>query len=841
MSIMVVSCAKDETSTDIADRAKVGFSVSATKESAIVVGHSRADCVTCSCLPLTGGDKSMCLHVTTEEGIAASDISRATPITEATIADAGVLAFNFNGDWNESLRPDFMYDVRIAKTSGWATDYYYPNNNSKVRFYAYSPYGCKGAVLSGKNETGIPTIRYTVPAAVGEQYDLMCAVSDDIVAKTATGQTPLVFRHALSAVKFVTGDDIAEGTIKSIALKGVFDSGVCTLGDVPVWRTDNSTANFSQTLDKSVSGDADEPITAASQTFMMIPQTLPAGATVEVVINDGTEHTLSAPLKGAEWKAGQTNVYKISSSSITGEPVLTVTVPGAFEYTGGSDYYKVASYKLRTDGTKMAVPWSVTGYSTDGGATWSKTRPDWLILVDSGAGNDYEVELTVTVKAQTADISHYEKLSQAAPVAGVYDLSTNGGTTPMNTANCYIVNAAGKYSLPLVYGNGVKNGAPNAAAYTASVTGDYILAGLPNHLGAAITSPYIYDNAGCTPADAVLVWEDKYGLVTNIALSADSHSLVFEVPQEGIDQGNAVIAVRDADQNIMWSWHIWVTDYRLGVGDIAVTNAEGLKYDFMPLNLGWCYSMDAESYQARNVLVKFAQSGGRGLEQIVSFGQSAHVGSIAGGSTYYQWGRKDPLPPADGLGGDTGKTYYDALGNSLTEIPYAGTWGDKFNTIKGCILNPGTFCSQAKMNQNFDNLWSVDNNFNPDETVIKKTIYDPSPVGYCVPPMVAFNNLSKTNVKGEWNSGWCFYCDADKQNTIFLPAVGYRTENNHHMDYGKLTAVGFHAYYATGTPYKRISSTERYAGSFYIFRSKVEVINRYRMTGMSVRSIKEQQ
>ena len=784
----------------------------------------------------------MYLHVTTRDGISASSassssVSRAEPVDETTIADAGILAFNFRGNWTENLAPNFMHNVRISKASGWTTDYYYPNK-SNVRFYAYSPYDCKGMVLPGKDEAGVPKIRYKVPESVAEQFDFMCAVSDDVSVTETIGNTSLVFRHALTAVRFVASDDIADGTIKSIAIKGVFDSGVCTLGNVPVWQIDNTTANFSQTLGKTIVGGADEPITAASQTFMMIPQTLPAGAVVEVVLNDGKEYTLSSSIAGAEWKAGQTNVYKISSSSITGEPVFVVTPPGAFEYNGGTKIYKVASYKLRTDGTKMAVPWSVTGYSTDGGATWSKTRPDWLSLVDSGAGNDYEVQLSATVKAQSPDISHYEKLSQATPVTGVYDLSTNGGTTPANTANCYVINAAGKYSLPLVYGNGLKNGATNAAAYTSSVTGEYILANLPNHLGATITSPYIYENAGCKPTDAVLVWEDKYGLITDIELSADRHSLVFEVPQAGIDQGNAVIAVRDAGKNIMWSWHIWVTDYRLG-DDVTVTNAGGVQYEFMPINLGWCYSVDAESYQARKVLVKFAQNGGRGLEQIVAFIQSAHVGSVAGGSTYYQWGRKDPLPPADGLGGDVGKTYYDAMGNDLKEIPYSGKWGDKVNTIIGCILNPCTFCSQTEMNQLYDNLWSVDNNFNPDEIVIKKTIYDPSPVGYCVPPMAAFNSLSRNNVKGEWDTGWCFYCDAAKQNTIFMPAVGYRTENVHNIDYGRLTAVGFHAYYAASTPYKLISSNERYAGCFYVFRSKVEVTNRFRMTGMSVRCARE--
>ncbi len=842
-----ISCAKENgTAADFAAN-RIVFRVSDSSTLSSVTVQRRANVpVSCSCLTLDGGREPMYLHAITREGIEVSPKaetreSRAEPVTGTTIADAGIVAFDFYGDWNESLAPDFMYDVRITKASGWATDYHYPNDGSKVRFYAYSPYGCKGVELSGKGQTGIPAIRYTVPESVDEQCDVMCAVSDDIVSRTAGGTTSLVFRHALSAVKFVTGDDIAEGTIKSVALKGVFDSGVCPLGDIPVWTAGHSTGDFSQALDKMAGGVADEPITAESQTFMMIPQTLPDGATVEVVIDDGSEHTLSASLAGVEWKAGQTTVYRISSSSITGEPVFAVTAPAAFAHTGGTATYKVASYRLRTDGTKTAVAWSVTGYSTDGGATWSDSCPDWLALTTAGTGSDSEEELPATAEAQTADIGHYEKLSQNSPVSGVYDLATDGGTAPMNTANCYIINAAGRYSLPLVYGNAIKDGATNAAAYTSSVAGDYILTAFVNHLGEAITSPYIYENADCTPADAVVVWQDKADVVTGVALSADNRSLEFEVPRENIDQANAVVAVRDADGNIMWSWHIWITDYRLGAGDIAVTNAEGLQYDFMPLNLGWCYTSD-DSYPARSVSVRFTQNGSKGLERIVEFRQSAYVGNVSGGSTYYQWGRKDPLPPADGFdNGDTGKTYYDSDGTAQTEIPFVGTWGDKTGTIKGCILNPLTFCTSAKMNQSFDNLWSADNYFEPDATTIRKTVYDPSPVGYSVPPMAAFNNLKLTDVAGGWSKGWYFYCDAAKENTIYLPAVGYRTETNKNIDYGKLTAVGYHAYYATGTPYKKISTTQRYAGSFYIFTSRAEVTNRHRMTGMSVRCIRERE
>ena len=49
----------------------------------------------------------------------------------------------------------------------------------------------------------------------------------------------------------------------------------------------------------------------------------------------------------------------------------------------------------------------------------------------------------------------------------------------------------------------------------------------------------------------------------------------FDVDHSTIRQGNAVVAVLDASGMIMWSWHIWVTDYVPGDGLKKVTNYQG--------------------------------------------------------------------------------------------------------------------------------------------------------------------------------------------------------------------------------------------------------------------------
>ena len=76
----------------------------------------------------------------------------------------------------------------------------------------------------------------------------------------------------------------------------------------------------------------------------------------------------------------------------------------------------------------------------------------------------------------------------------------------------------------------------------------------------------------------------------------------FQVYARTIRQGNAVIAIKDAGDNVLWSWHIWVTDENIGQ-TIEVTNHQSQKYKFMPVNLGWCDGR-TETYAERSCKVR---------------------------------------------------------------------------------------------------------------------------------------------------------------------------------------------------------------------------------------------
>ena len=860
--LVLAACTKDATAELSADgpalRFDVGLSgswtpgVSAASERSDTLAEPRPEVYT---LRGPAPADTLFLHASVADGIAVPHPdaktdrpqTRATPVGTETFYDSfGALAYVYTGAWSDALTPDYMYNVEITEASGWtATDYNWPGRGKKIRFFAYAPYGAEGAVLSAQQTAGAPTITYTTPSAVADQKDLLVAAPAEMDGASAPDKTAaLTFGHALTAVRFTVGDDMMAGRITKVTLKNVYGKAVYDMGTAQ-WSGFTSSSSFTQTLSKDVDGTPDEEITPEEATFMMIPQTLPSGATIEVGYTDkltSTARTLTASIAGTTWPVGRTVTYRISTTSISIASTFTVTAPDDFTYAGGTNAYKVESRGkvTRPGDSEKSVPLAWTAeFVEDNGAGGYRVieQPEWITgFTASGDGGTSAQSFDATVAAQEGVEEfnpHNETLRKAQLINSSsghtpYNLSNSAGAAGVqNTANCYVINAPGKYSLPLVYGNAIKNGGTNASAYTSSASGSYVLKNFVNHTGNAITDPYIYNNANCTPDNATLVWQDSPELVTNVALSSDKHSITFDVNQATIAQGNAIVAVRNASDQIMWSWHIWVTDYVPGLAadkdeslrDKSVTNYQGLQYTFMPVNLGWCDGTSA-SYAGRSVKVRFTQAE-TGATQVIEITQTPYSVSTGGNAPFYQWGRKDPMLPSTGSGA-TNKTWYNAEGTSSTTLTTAN-WTTNDATITNGILNPGAFCTNNYMDYKYYNLWSSDNTVTTaNDNAVIKTIYDPSPVGYHLPPSNAFtgftyngNNISGSYYGSQYNSpytsaddfttngGWIFYCN--KMNgassydpaggTIFFPASGYR-----HYSSGALGGVGSLGYYWSAVP-----------------------------------------
>ena len=573
-------------------------------------------------------------------------------------------------------------------------------------------------------------------------------------------------------------------------------------------------------------------------------------------VNGKAEIPITGPKKHV---VGEEYNMTVSAGNIRYRIPLQIETTPVFDVTKLSEIVSVnnavSSFKVRSYGDigtgvegYAPLPWTAEFVEMDDHGEYRVIpTPDWILnFVTSGKGTvglqPDEYVFRVTARPTTVLNPHNDLLQKASAVSGVYDLSTKGGTAAMRTANCYVINAPGAYSLPLVYGNAIdylKNPADgsNTSAYTSAASGSYVLKTFVNHLDAPITDPYIYRNEGCTPKDAVLVWQDEQNLVTNVALAADGQTLTFDVSQATIRQGNAVVAVRDGEGRIMWSWHIWVTDFVPGLPptveerydrlatprDKVITNNQDVQYTVMGSSIGWCDS-DITFQEARSATVRFTQTG-TGLMQMLEIRQLQSIAQMSvGNNTYFQFGRKDPMPAGITVGYQSyadKSCYSDSYPcNASAPAPVS---------IGTAIQNPHVHYyvegNAYWYSTRYSNLWSADNvkmayNYvTPSDDAAVKTIYDPSPVGYCLPAPNAFTGFKYTrdNQAGYgtyYNSphtaieefapifGWEFYCnrmlalgqyDVDG-GSIYIPAAGYRNE------YGKAKEVGRYGRYWLSEP-----------------------------------------
>lgn len=641
---------------------------------------------------------------------------------------------------------------------------YWPED--ALNFFAYAPYSVNDKQvfpdgISINNQQKTIDFSYTVPTTTDKrdaeaQPDVMFATTTCGRAETTgeNGTVPLTFSHALAAVKFVA-NDIAGSTINSITLKGLHGSGTCIYSadaedSKYKWScTDDKNNTYTQTFDVKVEDQqqGEQPITDknSSTTFMMLPQQL-EGATVEINLttNDNKQHTLTGKLNIGnvdKWEAGKIYTYKISSESINWTYVFEVTPSITLPLGKTSDVYQVKSYRYRTQNpsVKEAVPWEVTGVTaTDNQKPLDNpqsyvTEFKWW---DDGGMNDdqwkdYNIGVAKTVMHTSCDADTQLKnnATKGSPESP-YDLSTEGGS--MTTANCYVVNAAGTYKLPLVYGNAFVNGSPNSQAYNDSHFVDYN--------NKPITDPWIRSSG--TPKDATLVWSDGFYMFTDVHLEGDY--LVFTINKDYIQQANAIVAVRDASGTIMWSWHIWVTERDINQTHKVDDWSNGATYDMMSSNLGWVDGKQVY-YDPREFKFTFKQKK-TGEEKTMTVRQVGETFDYKdAGSTYYQWGRKDPIVALKNRD-KTGVNDYRRLDTPTDDYLYKTNDKGLVTCAEG-IKHPNVYYVKSTHPTAWltdaaysPKLWNVDGR---EEDVwvanSRKTVYDPSPKGFKVPVPRAFS------------------------------------------------------------------------------------------------------
>lgn len=337
-----------------------------------------------------------------------------------------------------------------------------------------------------------------------------------------------------------------------------------------------------------------------------------------------------------------------------------------------------------------------------------------------------------------------------------YDLSIHdiyGNVIEQTTANCYIVKEADKYGFPLVYGNALKNGATNSAAYTkqgSSNTMNFV-----NYNNVQITSPYIETDTGLTVDGVEISTADTNGGLTDLAIVSGANCKYIQftatsVPTVG---ANYVVSAKNGD-TILWSWHIWYWPNDLTVK--TLTNKTNVNYGILPVNL----ATKLDSASSLN-----ATTGWK--------------------SWYYQWGRHVPmLPPA---------TYNSTTDHTNYGVKTFTKSSSKASNYGVGIQNPQTYyCTSSSPHNWFGsssyyNLWDAacTTTGNSDNVVVK-TVYDPSPIGFHIPNGNTFTYFSTDNIVGSFSNGYTFKRNEDDNTGVFFPASGSRNRSNSSLvDAGK--------------------------------------------------------
>ena len=475
----------------------------------------------------------------------------------------------------------------------------------------------------------------------------------------------------------------------------------------------------------------DTPFMSLEQTSYSIDA---EGGSLLIVVSSNIDFNAINDIEWASLSDGQKSGEKISYN-LTVEPNKeTSQRSGSIRFIGeGVKAVKVtvtqkAYIPTGIDKENISVDFDATSAEIQvlGDKEWTiKTNnPAFTCSPSSGNGNT-DVVISFPANASTSPVNVVITVSMAGKEY-TCNLTQKGKPTASNptdltekgTANCYVVTKPGYYKFKAtVRGNGVP--VPSTPEIAASIS------------PASLKVLWATYNTETAPASTAEVITDLK-LDNGYAVFATADSLV---------PGNALIAAVDGSGTILWSWHIWIRTSEPTV--ISEAGSEWLDW-----NLG----------AVTNELCLPTSNG-----------------------LYYQWGNKNPMRGGNGkmiegkleceqdfaCAGDEWPACIFATEEST--VAYAvehpmSHFIDRNATkenLRNWLFLQGS-STEAKQANMKDDLWGGSG---AEKTA--KTMYDPCPVGYCVP--------SAAQVKA-------------------LNAAGYVKADCHTADgyFGKLDALWFH-------------------------------------------------
>jgi hypothetical protein len=446
-----------------------------------------------------------------------------------------------------------------------------------------------------------------------------------------------------------------------------------------------------------------------------------------------------------------------------------------------SDTYNLLTDKSGTPsaGNKGEVTINDVGIT---GISAGNSSTVYVLMVPSETALSGSLKFTFTVDGKdiTGTVEDASTVGLLTGTQYMFDITINSSAVEVkNTANCYMIAPGNSLIIPV---NVKGNGDANAVAGT----------GIDVHH---------------TAASVGILWETSPDLISLSGFTTGNQAVGITANDDS-KTGNAVIAAYSgADQSgdILWSWHIWVSDYDPDKGGetYTVVNSVNASYVFMDRNLGAVSAIP---------------------------GDEGTIGLL------YQWGRKDPFTAASILNPQIDPN----IANEITVYNSNGT-GFKLNDKKRTVSVPNNLLNSIKnpdilyvgtssssydwytASDSFHNnyLWGGASTVAPDG----KTVFDPCPAGWRVPAQ----NGDSSPWSGFSKSTFALSDYGRVYAGSYYPSTGCRYGHN-----GELYSTG-----ASGS-YWSANTGPDYGYRFLFDKSEVyPLYNSDRAGGLSVRCVKE--
>lgn len=325
LSVTLFSCSSDVPyeHTDYSTTDNICFGISDSGNGTRAAAANEAITTDRYVLRSSESSDTLCVRAVVSDGIGKAAAKHATRASmQTTMYDQfNVVAQLKKSDGNIAPRY-YMNEVATKQGVVWqpsSSTYYWPDNGS-LRFLAWAPLDAEldESPVKPSEDVNKTTIKYTVPAELSKQRDLVAAATGYNASPAGGVCAPvsLQFKHLCTAVVVKTGATMAPGTIKSVTVTNVRNSGTYDMLR-SAWTLNDATTSYTVSPDMATSGSTAEgtKLNADDATFMLLPQTLGADSKLEVMFHDnisGRDRLLTASLNGAEWPMGKTVTYRLS-------------------------------------------------------------------------------------------------------------------------------------------------------------------------------------------------------------------------------------------------------------------------------------------------------------------------------------------------------------------------------------------------------------------------------------------------------------------------------------------------------------------------------------------------